>query len=186
MKRISIFHIIISLFFVSCSNQNLFLEFESNTLRISINQKGLIKNFVDKNTGNDYLAKNIFSPLLSIRIKQEMVLPLSANLDEENQIVLLSFSDNINAKIQVKSKETHLTFELIDISDSENIELIVWGPYPTTIKKIIGETIGVVRGEKYAVGIQALNMKTLGGYPWNENDHLPQMDIFESDKNYTG
>ena len=184
MRRISILQIIICLLLVSCSQQNQLLEFESDTFKISINQQGLIKNFVDTNTGNDYLAKNISAPLLSIRIKQEMILPLSANLDEKNQIISLHFPDDINAKIKVDSIETHLTFELIDISDSENIELIVWGPYPTTIKKIIGETIGVVRCEKYAIGIQALNIKTLGGYPWNENDHLPQMDIFESDESF--
>ncbi|MFC2166430.1 hypothetical protein ACFLQZ_00520 [Acidobacteriota bacterium] len=184
MKRLSIFLIIICLLFVSCSQQNPFLEFESNKFKISITQQGLIKKFVDTNTGDDYLAKNIPAPLLSIRIKHEMILPLSANLDGDKQIISLEFPDDIIAKIKVDAKDTHLTFELIDISDSENIELIVWGPYPTTIKKIIGETIGVVRGDKFAVGIQALNIKTLGGYPWNENDHLPQMDIFESDENF--
>jgi len=53
-----------------------------------------------------------------------------------------------------------------------------------SLNKIIGETIGVVQGEKFSIGIQALNIKTLGGYPWNENDHLPQMDIFDSEKSY--
>jgi len=184
MKRIPILQIIIFLLLVSCSNQNQFLEFESDSFKISINQHGIIKNFIDKNTGNDYLAKNTSAPLLSIRIQKEIHLPLSANFDEKSQIISLSFKNDINAKIKVESKETHLTFELVDISDSENIELIVWGPFPTTLNKIIGETIGVVQGEKYAIGIQALNIKTLGGYPWNENDHLPQMDIFDSDENY--
>ncbi len=41
--------------------------------------------------------------------------------------------------------------------------------------------MGVVRGEEFALGIQALNPKTLGGYPWNENDCMPQLDIFEGD-----
>ena len=184
MKRISIFHIIICLLLVSCSNQNQFFEFESDPFKISINQHGFIKNFIDKNTGNDYLAKNISAPLLSIRIQKEIHFPSSANLEKKSQIISLSFENDINAKIKIESKETHLTFELVNISDSENIELIVWGPYPITINKIIGETIGVVQGEKYAIGIQALNIKTLGGYPWNENDHLPQMDIFDSDESY--
>lgn len=184
MKRMSILQIVICLLLVSCSHQNQFFEFESETFKISINQHGIIKNFVYKNTGNDYLAKNISAPLLSIRIQKEMFLPTSANFDKENQIISMSFQNDIHAKIKVESKETHITFELIDISDPETIELIVWGPYPITINKIIGETIGVVQGEKFSIGIQALNIKTLGGYPWNENDHLPQMDIFDSDENY--
>lgn len=184
MKHISVFQMIICLLLVSCTNQNQFMEFESDPFKISINQQGIIKNFVDKNTGKNYLAKNISAPLLSIRSQKEMFFPKSAILDETKQIISISFQNDTKAKIKVELKETHLTFELIDISDSENIELIVWGPYPITINKIIGETIGVVQGEKYTVGIQALNIKTLGGYPWNENDHLPQMDIFDSDENY--
>lgn len=61
-----------------------------------------------------------------------------------------------------------------------DVELAIWGPYPTTIRETIGETVGVVRGGGFAMGIQALNPRTLGGYPWNENDAMPQLDIFES------
>jgi len=51
--------------------------------------------------------------------------------------------------------------------------LVVWGPYPTAISNIIGETVGVVRDKEFAVGLQALNAKTLGGYPVSENDIEP-------------
>jgi len=87
MKRISVFQIIICLLLASCSHQNQFFEFESETLKISINQHGIIKNFVDKNTGNDYLAKNISAPLLSIRSQKEMFLPASANFEKKNKII---------------------------------------------------------------------------------------------------
>jgi len=60
------------------------------------------------------------------------------------------------------------------------VDLAIWGPYPTTIRETIGETVGVVRGGGFAMGLQALNPKTLGGFPWNENDAMPQLDIFES------
>ena len=66
------------------------------------------------------------------------------------------------------------------LSNPDEVDLVVWGPYPTIIKKIIGETVGVVRGETFALGIQALNIKTLGGYPWYESDRMPQLDFFRS------
>jgi len=44
------------------------------------------------------------------------------------------------------------------------------GTIPNTIGDIIGEVIGVVRDGEFAIGIQALNVKTLGGYPTREND----------------
>jgi len=93
----------------------------------------------------------------------------------------MQFTGGIEAKIKVETKKTHLTFELTEISDADSIDLVAWGPYETTINKIIGETVGVVRGEDFAIGIQTLNPKTLGGYPWQENDCMPQIDIFDQD-----
>ena len=61
------------------------------------------------------------------------------------------------------------------------MEAAVWGPFATQINGSIGETIGIVQNESFTLGIQALNPKTLGGYPWKDNDHLPQMDIFEQE-----
>jgi hypothetical protein len=56
--------------------------------------------------------------------------------------------------------------------------LILWGPYPTTIRDTIGEVVGVVRNKDFAIGIQALNIKTLGGYPSAESDIQPSYDVF--------
>jgi hypothetical protein len=60
----------------------------------------------------------------------------------------------------------------------EEVELVLWGPYPTTIGEIVGETVGVVRNREFALGIQALNAKTLGGFPTTEDDVMPMYDIF--------
>ncbi|MFC1563283.1 hypothetical protein ACFL6G_00040 [candidate division KSB1 bacterium] len=118
---------------------------------------------------------------MTVRIENEILYPLSLNFDEEKNIIHLTYNKNIEAELRVASKNTHITFELINISDDENIELIIWGPFPTTISETIGETVGVVRGKEYSLGIQSLNPKTLGGFPWNENDCMPQIDIFEQD-----
>jgi hypothetical protein len=81
----------------------------------------------------------------------------------------------------VEERGTHITLELVSLSDEDAVEVAVWGPFPTRLGDTIGETVGVVRGEGYALGLQALTLKTLGGYPWNEDDHMPQLDVFEQD-----
>ena len=91
----------------------------------------------------------------------------------------LKFKNDQTAVVGVIEKDTHIQFELISLTNKDNVDLIQWGPYRTTIQKIIGETVGVVRGEKFALGIQSLNIKTLGGYPWNESDRMPAFDIFK-------
>ncbi len=165
----------------SCSNKKNEIGFDINFFHISLSPDGEISNFIDKNSGTDYLAKDILAPLLSLRIHNVMLHPESASYNSKNELLTLNYKNSMEAGIKVVSKKTHITFELIYISNPDTVELVVWGPYPTLVNKIIGETIGVVRGEHFAIGIQALNPKTLGGYPWSENDCMPQLDILEQD-----
>ena len=184
MKYYLFLSLIAGLLFVSCSNHLNDFEFRTDSLNFSVNKKGEISGIKDKTTGINYLADDTIAPLMSVRINNKLLYPESAGFNTDSNKLLIKYKNNIEAEIQVEVKQTHLTFELISISHPEDIELIVWGPFPTTINKIIGETVGVVRGEEFALGIQALNPKTLGGYPWNENDCMPQIDILDQE-NYS-
>jgi len=184
MKRYLFSSIIAVFLFVSCSNHLNNFELITDSLSFSVNKKGVISGIIDKTTGINYLAIDTIAPLMSVQINNKLLYPESANFNSDSNKFLITYENNIEAEIQVEVKPTHLTFELISISQPEDIELIIWGPYPTTINKIIGETVGVVRGDEFALGIQALNPKTLGGYPWKENDCMPQIDILEQD-NYS-
>lgn len=179
MKRIWLLSIVTCLSFFFCSNRSREICFSSYSFQLSLNDKGKIQELVDSHSGINYLAKDTTAALMSLRFNQKILLPQAAKFESENQILRFFYENNIEAEIKVESRTTHLTFELISITSAENIELIVWGPFPTTIKKMIGETVGVVQGEEFAIGLQALNPKTLGGYPWNESDCMPQIDIFE-------
>ena len=91
----------------------------------------------------------------------------------------IQFENDHTAVVAVVQKETHINFELLSLTQNDRVDLIQWGPYQTSIYKTIGETVGVVRDDGFAVGIQSLNIKTLGGYPWNESDRMPAFDIFK-------
>lgn len=119
------------------------------------------------------------SALLSVRIDGNVILP--DGMEELNQNLIRFDYGDIAAFVSVKSHPDYTTFRLDSISNNEKTELIIWGPIPLNIDETIGETIGVVSNDDIAVGIQSLNPKTLGGYPWNENDCMPQIDIFEGD-----
>jgi len=168
-------------FFISCSLFAPAYEFKTDLFQITIDETGSITHFIDLQKDIDYLANQISSPLMSVRIDNELLSPQSAQMMDNNQVLLLKYTNGVEAKLKVKTNHTHITFELTEISEQDRVELIIWGPYQTTINKTIGETVGIVRGDEYAIGIQALNPKTLGGYPWNENDCMPQLDIFDQD-----
>ena len=179
MKRFYLLSFTILMLVSSCSKKQTIAQFESEWLSIGIDSKGNLSQLIDKNTGTNYLSADKIAPLLSCRVDSVMYYPIGASY-QEGQLTL-KFDKGINATLQVDESATHINFELIAISNIENIDLIVWGPYPTAINKIIGETVGVARGEEYAIGIQSLNIKTLGGYPWKDNDTTPQFDIFDQD-----
>lgn len=181
MKKPFTFKIFACFLFLSWFSAQGETVFSTGTFQLAIDRQGSITRFEDSRTGKNYFASGELAPLLSIRVANKMYLPQTADFDAVEQVLTLTFKNDIQAKIKAVSKSTHLTFELISISNPEQIELVVWGPYPTTIKKIIGETVGVVQSESFALGLQALNPRTLGGYPWQENDHMPQIDIFEQD-----
>lgn len=178
MKYLSLFFILL---IFSCSFNSGSFQFSSDYLKISINNSGAVTEISDKTSGKNYLAGEDATPLLSIRIAEKILAPKMATVAEDNTTLLLTYDQDVEAQVKVTFFKTYITFELVCITNPEIVEMILWGPYPTRIKKRIGETVGVVQGEEFALGIQSLNPKTLGGYPWNENDCMPQIDIFDQE-----
>lgn len=179
MKNIVPFFILSVLLFTSCSKNKTVQQFQTSQFAVSIGKNGFVTELSDVKKSADYLAPDTIAPLLSCRVNGKMIYPVAAIF--EDGILTINFENDLSANIKVEEKETHLTFEITGFNNPDSVELIVWGPFPTTIGKIIGETVGVVQGDEFAIGIQALNPKTLGGYPWTDNDCTPQFDIFEQD-----
>jgi hypothetical protein len=161
----------------SCSKETNLLELQTDQFSMALDKKGNITALKDRNQDKDYIHRG--SPLLQVKSAAGLLSPLAAKITDN--ILELEFDEAIQLTVKFEEKSSHITFEILEAKGFEAIELIVWGPITTSINKIIGETIGVVRGEEFAIGIQALNPKTLGGFPWLDNDTTPQFDIFEQD-----
>lgn len=177
MKK-CLYSILIILFTI----QNTFAEeisFESSSFKISIDETGRVSGMYDKINEKEYLLEGNGTHLISIRNNGIIETPSKAVLS--NGSIHFSFDSNdVEAEVRVSSHPTYISFELVALSSNENVELVIWGPYPTSIRETIGEAVGVVRDGAFALGIQALNVKTLGGFPSEENDIEPAYDIFET------
>ncbi len=152
----------------------------AGSLEVALFRDGTVASFKDRATGTEYLPHGAAPALLTLRAGGEDLPPISATYDDGESVVTLTYGDGLEARVAITRRETHARLEILSISRPERVELAVWGPYPTTIDSLIGETVGVVRGPTFAMGLLSLNPRTLGGYPWNENDAMPQLDIFES------
>lgn len=139
-----------------------------------INATGAM-NAIHGSDGRNYLAQGQPAPLLSLRIADALHPPNRAAWNAAQNTLTLHYDDiGATALLAVREKPTHVTCELTALRGPKPVELVVWGPYPTTVSDLVGEVVGVVRNSDFALGIQALNVKTLGGYPSQENDIEPE------------
>lgn len=134
---------------------------EAGTLRIGLDSAGHVVSLLDTVAARDHSVPHGSGPLLSIETADRTEHPTRMTYDGKRRHLTLTYSDGINATIEVLQEPTHVTFELKTLSVTP--KRILWGPLATTIGRTIGETIGVVRDEAFAIGVQALNVKTTGG-----------------------
>lgn len=136
--------------------------FTSDDISLALDGTGVVAAL--RSTGGvDYLATAQPSPLAAVRVGERRFLPTSASWNTEAGRLTLEFGEaTCTATVAVTPRATHLRFELLTIEGSAP-EIWEWGPFQTTIGATIGETVGVVRDADFALGIQALNAKTIGG-----------------------
>ncbi|MBN1559381.1 hypothetical protein JW998_03980, partial [candidate division KSB1 bacterium] len=156
------------------------VKLSTTSFHLCLTRSGSVSGLFDVENGMNYIAPGP-TPLLSIRRNGEVMSPQSMRHEKESNVLVLTFAEDIEASVQVGCREKYVTLELIAITNPDKIELVIWGPYPTSLHEVIGETVGVVQGDTFALGIQALNPRTLGGFPWTEDDCMPQIDIFDQD-----
>ena len=166
-----------TLLFSACQKQ--VYHFETDQFKFEIDGEGNVSTLFDKVQNKEYLSDQQVSPLLAIRVNNEYENPGEATWNEAEGILSLTYPKN-QATLLLSSKQhkEFVSFEVKEAKSEKEIELVVWGPYATTISQTVGECVGVVRDNSFAIGIQGLNPKTMGGYPSTEDDVDPNFDIF--------
>ena len=142
---------------------------ETNDLRIVVSDAGQTVSLFDRANQVEYCAEGQPAPLLRIRCEKQLQSPSAMMWNADKGEMNLKYgSVGVEAVIQVAAKPTHAVLELVRIAPLEDVDLVEWGPIPTTIKESVGEFVGVVKNDSYALGIQGLNVKTMGGFLVNE------------------
>jgi hypothetical protein len=167
-------------------------SFETPYLKIGIDSKGFVTSFTDKKTSAEYFPKGVSAPLLALNKDSVYLKPVSAVYSASDKKIMLKYTNGSVAIISVANKGAYLRFELLSLEPRNGVEAVVWGPYPTTIDEKIGETIGVVRNQQFAIGMQGLNIKTIEGIPYGDDaggciiDPLPGQTLPDSLKKMIG
>lgn len=146
------------------------VNLSAGDLQLSLNPTGQFTSIKSIASGKNYLATDTLAPLITLVTGNTKSQPTSILYNKKLSQLTLGFKPaGVTIDIKVSFKPTHLVLEIIKAEPQVKIDAIIWGPFPTTIKKTVGEVIGVVRDGEISLGMQVLNIKTLGGdLPNNE------------------
>lgn len=176
ITRLCKLYVIPTLFLMGFLFSSLFsgaqVSFSSGELKVSLNSQGYFTELSNSATEKNYLYKDTLAPLMTLVSGNVRFYPTTlVYIKAQKKITLVYKEAGVSIDIKVFEKSTHLVLEIVKALPGNKIDAIIWGPYPTIINATVGEVIGVVRDGTTAVGIQVLNIKTLGGdYPNNEGN----------------
>lgn len=160
------------LFAAICLSNTAFAQvsFISGELKLALNKSGAISELSNNLKNKNFLYTDTISPLITLVSKNIRYKPSTMTYDKSLKKITLGFKEvGVSIDIIAVEKSTHLTLEITKATPANKVEAVIWGPIPTIISKTIGEIIGVVRDGETSLGIQVLNIKTLGGdYPNKE------------------
>ena len=183
MKSRILFVLVIISVLCSCvrEEKNDRFTIPAGELTLVMDTSGRIISLIDNDSKQEYLHPDSMAYLIRMRFDNTIITPMSLDIDADQNMMYFIFPDDREVKVRFDKQEKYLRFELFNIRSEDKPDLLVWGPLFTSIDETIGETVGVVRNDDFAIGIQSLDPRTLGGYPWRDNDVMPEIDYFSQD-----
>jgi len=166
------------------------VQFSTNNFNLSLDNSGMVAKIENPMTEKNHLSGKKESPFLSL-YDTTFIHPKGLIYDEESKILTLSYPNGSMARIQTEEKGDYLRFEVLSVEPRNNVTQVVWGPYVSSIVKIIGETVCVVQDDQFAFGLQSLEINTTegpapDGFIPNVIDPLPGQTLPDSLKNAVG
>jgi hypothetical protein len=140
---------------------------------VQIDDRGFIVSLSSRQSGKEYSPAGHPSPLLSLhesgQPNDQLVLPTSAVFHTKRGEIELNYPNGSVAVVKMAAKEDYFRFQLVSLNPRGSVDNIVWGPLHTTVSKLIGDIIGVVRDDDWAIGMWGLDDNTITG-PVTDSD----------------
>jgi hypothetical protein len=120
--------------------------------------------------GRDYLDAGHSSSLLNVVLASgEHAAPTAMSWNQSARTLTLRYgARGPRVRVKVVERATYAVFEVVAVEPADSVQAVAWGPIATRISATVGEIVGVVRDESFAIGMQVLNLKTRGGVVTDE------------------
>ncbi|MFE7393671.1 NEW3 domain-containing protein [Streptomyces sp. NPDC057582] len=146
------------------------VEIDAGYLHLGLSGTGQVTALTDRRTGKNYIATGHgTAPLVSLMVGGHQVQPTKVTLGANNTLVFTG-TGGFEIDVAVQDKATYSTFTVTKAvaPGGGDLQTLLWGPLPTDITKTLGEAVGIVRDNGFAVGMKPLTDRTEGGWPREE------------------
>lgn len=134
------------------------VDLKTQRAELKINNRGFYSSIrINK---QEILGKT--SPLITACAGGKLLLPEKMDISGSN--LKLTMTDKSTVVLNYKKTNSYVTLEVISVPSK--YDAILFGPLGVNINETVGDIIGVVQGKGVAWGIQALNIKTNAGIPY--------------------
>ncbi|WP_291590179.1 hypothetical protein [Bacteroides sp.] len=135
------------------------LKLKTADLDVSIAENGYYRSICVKD--RQVLDEKVSTPLVTACVEGKLVHP--TELRRKGKRLVLTMADKRNLTLTYKETPLCITLEATEVPDE--YDAILFGPVHVNIHDVVGDVVGVVQGDGVALGMQALNIKTIGGIP---------------------
>jgi len=141
------------------------IDLPAGRLRMILDSAGNVVSLKNAENGKEYSVASSESPFIRIVVEGKAEAPSSLSCDGETGTLTFAFAEcGAQVELLCTIGSRYATFEVTRIAGAD-VDTFVWGPYATSVAGSIGESVGIVHDGDLAIGIQSLNMKTVGGWP---------------------
>ncbi|MCX6282237.1 MAG: hypothetical protein NTU51_09780 [Bacteroidetes bacterium] len=170
----SFFHFLIATLLFTSQTLTAQVSFRTNELQLELGNSGQLEHLISLSNRKDMLYKDTASFLIKIKTSGGWEIPSRLTVKKQQGIIRLYYPLNkVNLELRIAEKPTYLTMELISVTPQNKVDFITWGPLPLTIGKTVAEILGISSNDSIAVALMPLNVKTLGGFPLNDEGSDP-------------
>ena len=139
------------------------VSFDAGQVRLSLDATGRIAGLFGTAAAKEYLPPERSAYLLYLVVDGKHLSPTALSVSPTNDRLRLVYGQTgVSVTVKAATRPTHVTFELVSVEGAQP-SMIRWGHFATTIGKTVGATVGVVRDNRFAIGIQALSIQTIAG-----------------------
>lgn len=131
-------------------------ELKTKLTQVKLNEQGFYTYI--KVNGIDILESEKY-PIISVYQNQKLILPKA--LKVKGDVFSLTMEDGKQVELKVKQNNEAITYEVLKLS--ADYKLLVFGPVKINLHDVVGEVVGIAQGDDLAFGMQAMNVKTVGG-----------------------